>query len=110
MAVPYKPHAAIVYEGDETDVGGVVQAPDYTSLGTISCQISMEEPGSAFESYGVEVRRPYILLADSGESSKFQVGNRVYWDSRWFVVRACSVAKALTALNHVRALLEEITV
>jgi len=108
--IPYRPHTVTVYEASEPEIGGVAQAPTYTSLGTVRCQVTMEEPGAAFESYGLEVRRPHVLLADSADESKFDVGNRVYYDSRWFVVRASSVAKALTQLNHVRALLEEIVV
>lgn len=105
MALKFRPHTWTVQLGSQP--GGIV--PQYGSPSTVRGQISGISSEAAFNAFGLDVRRAYELLCDLGDVSKHQVGAKVTWSTREFIVQSDGIVQNHgLAADHARFLLEEV--
>lgn len=81
MSLTEKPHSVVI-ELPETEQtpSGYESAPGATGEVTIQCQITPKTAGYGVQNYGVDLTRPYKLMAELGDEPFLIHGARVRWD------------------------------
>lgn len=82
MALRRKPHSLAVYGvSDDADNHGVAVNPLDEDAETIRCQVTPMSVQVAFEQYGVEAKRPHLVLCDPGAVT-VKIGQKVVWNTK----------------------------
>jgi hypothetical protein len=101
----YKPHTVTIKAESRDGAGG-------TSLGTshtLKCQITPMAQTKAYEDWGVEVKRPHLLMADKSAAPYIEIGALVSWGSRRFKVSTTpAIYDFGYAADHLAAVIEEV--
>jgi hypothetical protein len=86
MALRRKPHALTVYPVDNTKTGPRVDAPSEDTAYTLHGQITPMSSEQVYQAFGIELKRPHLLLLDEADGRSLKVGWRIVFDSRTFNV------------------------
>ncbi len=94
---------------DDVAADKSVETPTYTLVGTTSKgQITTMTPAEAWDAFGVEVKRPHVLLCSVAKAQAIGLGDEIIYDSREFRVVAMPLIRdAAQRTNHGKVLLEE---
>lgn len=112
MAILKPAHTVVVYRTvSEYRDDGVRYAGTWETTGRrIVCQLAPASATTVFDRYGIEVRRPYLLLADPGEFPYLSVGAKVVWEANGesYVVRSSQRFDVGALADHCEAVLENL--
>lgn len=75
---------------------------------TRKVQITPETARSMFDRFGVDVKRPHLLLDNATAEANYVEGGRVTWGERTFAIMALQTYRGIGSADHLEALLEEI--
>ena len=114
MSLFEKPHTVVVYTPVDADgeSDGYAYAPDEASAVTVRCQITPKSAGFALDRYGVELSRPYKLMADPEDEATLVQGARVSWTANdrtrtFHIMTAPRYHGQGDEADHVSVMLEE---
>lgn len=107
MGLVFKPHTASVETATQKVAGGDVGGANFAAAVNVGCQITPGKASVAYDTFGIEVNRPYLLMADAEDAPKFTAGTKVTWSGKVLKVLAAETYGALTIGSHVSVLLKE---
>ncbi len=107
MALVFKPHTASVETAGMRITSNNPNGSTFAAPVNVACQITPGKAGIAYETFGIEVNRPYMLMADPEDAPKFTVGTKVTWNGKVMKVLATETFEALGIASHVSVLLQE---
>ena len=110
MSLRLRPHTVTVYAPEPVTSGNVATGVDWSSNGQeVRCQVTPEKPSTLFESYGMETRRPHVLLCDITDAVHFVINARVALGTRRFKVLSLPENwNAETSTSFAQMFLEEL--
>lgn len=80
------PHTAQLFPQNEETAGKLVKGYTDGDPVSIPCQITPSDSSTIFESFGVEVRDAWLLMANPGTQDLFTIGDRVEFNGMRFGV------------------------
>ena len=82
MSLTEKPHTVTIeLQGTEAVPAGYESGPTLAASISMACQITPKSAGFALERYGVELSRPYKLMADPSDEPFLIHGAKVIWSA-----------------------------
>ena len=101
----FKPHSFTVSESDRSGDG----SDEYFNPISMRGQLTPTSSTKAFESYGVEVERPWLLMTDLANDANLPVGAKVVWDTKVFKIASGTMPYSMgTISDHTSCILQEI--
>lgn len=113
MSLTEKPHTVVIELPETAELpAGYESAPGVTGEVSLDVQITPKTAGYGVENYGVELARPYKMMAENEDEPFLIQGARVRWDigsrERIFYIRTPVRFHAQgDDCDHVSVLMEE---
>lgn len=113
MSLTEKPHSVTIeLQGTSATPDGYEAAPAPEASVSMTCQITPKSAAYGLENYGVDMARPYKLMADPADEPFLTHGARVLWSAngrqRVFLIRTpVRYHGQGDDCDHVSVLLEE---
>jgi hypothetical protein len=103
-----KPHTVTVKLSERVIADNVLLGHSEASQGTVKGQLTPSEPGTTYEQFGVDTKRPHLFFFDVADASVFEVGGEVTYGGREFsIVTAPRVFEDFGAADNASVVLEE---
>lgn len=101
MSLAFKPHSIAIYAiTDTADSQSVAANPTDGAATTVYGQVTPLTAAEAFDKYGVDASRPYLVLTDANAAT-VTVGQKVVWLTRSYrVVKAAETFESIGVADH----------
>jgi len=111
MPLALTPHTVVMQSATKNiDASSRVNAITYVAVSTIKGMLIAQSPTAAWEAYGLQQGKVYLLLLNLTDETGFKIGDRIQWGSRTFEIKL-PVKRSDQGLitDHAEIVCEEIT-
>lgn len=103
----YTPQTFTIYSALEVVMSGEVVDTERVSGVTVRGQITPERTSKAYENWGLDLKRPHLLMLKITDKDRLKAGDYVHYGPRRFYCHAVKLWEAVSGANGVEAMLEE---